>query len=1798
MASSLAAQLQRITATSTNTLNTQKLKQLHSASLLFPEAHAATQDLDTIFSIAAEGFRELCQLDERFVAHERGLFSESSKGVDRFLLPRNEVDELDKSIEAFLQLVSGKLLLRPSLKAVEWLVRRFRVQEQNTAAILLCFLPYHAHPTLLPTLLGIIPAKSLPREFGFLAPYLSPASPVPRHVVTHALSHRRDFFTLLSAHVTTATRTRRDSHALHSFFSTVATESVSLMCDATRKAGAMSEQDVLHLAMPILEEAYQARKAPEFQIGAYMLTTVVVAKLSLSGQLLLALMQSIVKGWSKDTVSAGLACLAFLAQARQGEKEVRVSDEVVKGLVKIEDIAERLLAMGEKYRVDKLVVGLCLGALDKVGRKYGLRELTIVVKLLEEARMGPKQRRLVMKKLVDSAQKVGEGRTAVETEEGSNALEDVKEKLASSLVRWTGLGEKKKMGKLVKEILETESVDIELLELRLQTVIRPAIMPAAEPKALKAIEAPPAQAETFEELLAAIPAAVEGDSFLAPTTPGVLERLGQAFITAITTSQSFAPALQLPIFKSKPVDHAFALSFLVKIWTSLRYPALARTTALHECTSYIKIIGERVDFQALFPHILVALADPSINVRREAATLARVLNERYVALGGELGKKKKRRKSEAAAEGPIKYWALDSIYGTGKETEEVKWLETAEARKFIEAVIMSNLEECVLDSHVIGRSVENVLGTATESNVKSSLKTSMMSFLSSHTVNMPALLPKLRLLTMLNRVEKAPTSRTEFLAPVLESWVDVLDYQTRVAQCAEERVDIVSLEEQLVSVVSEGGDAEGAAVLVHIIEKGFSPTLRIAAAARITKIWNTLDDETKTGAAEKLLEITLSGEDVGEAHQVLRDVTISTEVFSRFLDESRAELKSALPGSAVANNKRQKMTAVVTAGADNEVDQAVALRRVTVVAELIEGQSPEKHAELLKQLFGVLADVGSVEYAGIAYLHGVLLSCMSAIIRSFKGTKSINLDSTVRADVLVNCIRSTSSPQVQNSALLLLASLADVAPDVVKHSVMPIFTFMGANTLRQDDEYSAHVIEQTIKRVIPPLVKSLQEQGGNPVVGTAELISTFVASYKHIPVHRRVRLFIALAETLGVDEFLFTLLAKLAEKYRVNVGGQVKTDDGNISEFCTMLAGSFSAETQLLNVVKYLDVILDVVEPSGNGLAKHIFEESNETPIDLAGRLLQVLAAVLKNDSLRVRASRVLKTEATDATKLKASFSNALEKSLSLAERFENTEIGTDIASVLSHLLDLLSTPQFVTVVETLLGRPSSQLRRSALKTFTDRVTADPRTSTTSRAAVMSLMPKIALIIASASAPNELKADALSCIDTVTLKYGKYDVAAVAALADAVTGEGGLKSPDVGLRVLSLISLTSMTSCLGGRIIPFLPKTVPFALEQLEESTSAAHQSEMIHNAVLAFLDELVKVVPSFMVSYLTRILQLVYKSASSAEFEGEAALGIRTDLMKSVATTLDSKTVLSAILKTWPAALADETLDVDVVLVAVEDIIDGATKAGVQKMHASLLQFLLLAFDLRRSGMFGDEDVEHFEEHGMAVALKMVYKLNDTIFKPMFLRILEWAEELGKSDPEGRNKRLTVFWKFVNTLSENLKSLVTDYYSYVLPNAVEITSDPASATEAATLWSTVITALHTGFTTDERDFWQSPNHFDAIAPALLSTLNEHTSTLLTPAIVELAHAAQSEEHFKLINTRVLALMRSEEAAVRLAAVETLTALYAKLGEDWLPLLPESVPVIAELMEDDEEEVERAVQRLVVKVEEFLGHGELEAMLQ
>jgi hypothetical protein len=97
MATALQQQLAQIAKKSTDQLDLKAQRAQHSKSLLFDPRVASNQTFETIYQICAEAFQEL-----------------------------KENEHLDHIIDSFLGLVSSRLLLRPGLKAVEWLVRRFR----------------------------------------------------------------------------------------------------------------------------------------------------------------------------------------------------------------------------------------------------------------------------------------------------------------------------------------------------------------------------------------------------------------------------------------------------------------------------------------------------------------------------------------------------------------------------------------------------------------------------------------------------------------------------------------------------------------------------------------------------------------------------------------------------------------------------------------------------------------------------------------------------------------------------------------------------------------------------------------------------------------------------------------------------------------------------------------------------------------------------------------------------------------------------------------------------------------------------------------------------------------------------------------------------------------------------------------------------------------------------------------------------------------------------------------------------------------------------------------------------------------------------------------------------------------------------------------------------------------------------------------------------------------------------------------------------------------------------------------
>jgi hypothetical protein len=62
-------------------------------------------------------------------------------------------------------------------------------------------------------------------------------------------------------------------------------------------------------------------------------------------------------------------------------------------------------------------------------------------------------------------------------------------------------------------------------------------------------------------------------------------------------------------------------------------------------------------------------------------------------------------------------------------------------------------------------------------------------------------------------------------------------------------------------------------------------------------------------------------------------------------------------------------------------------------------------------------------------------------------------------------------------------------------------------------------------------------------------------------------------------------------------------------------------------------------------------------------------------------------------------------------------------------------------------------------------------------------------------------------------------------------------------------------------------------------------------------------------------------------------------------------------------------------------------------------------------------------------------------------------------------------------------------------------------------------------------------------------------------------------------------------------ALKVIQESYSKLGEELLVLLPETIPFLAELMEDSDPRVEKLCQDVIKLIEQFLGSESLSSYL-
>ena len=98
--------------------------------------------------------------------------------------------------------------------------------------------------------------------------------------------------------------------------------------------------------------------------------------------------------------------------------------------------------------------------------------------------------------------------------------------------------------------------------------------------------------------------------------------------------------------------------------------------------------------------------------------------------------------------------------------------------------------------------------------------------------------------------------------------------------------------------------------------------------------------------------------------------------------------------------------------------------------------------------------------------------------------------------------------------------------------------------------------------------------------------------------------------------------------------------------------------------------------------------------------------------------------------------------------------------------------------------------------------------------------------------------------------------------------------------------------------------------------------------------------------------------------------------------------------------------------------------------------------------------------------------------------------------------------------------------------------------------------------------------------------------------IVALASAAGDEHKWKPLNHMVLqACSHDTRGEVRKAGVRCLLSLIKAIGEEYMVLIPECLPVLSELLEDTDEEIAGSAQECIASSEELLGESLEDSLL-
>ncbi|CEP60054.1 snoRNA-binding rRNA-processing protein UTP10 LALA0_S01e01948g [Lachancea lanzarotensis] len=1757
---SLRDQLGQIAANNaTVAFDRKKRQKLHSASLIYNPNTAATQDFDFIYENAISSLEELIEVDSRFSVFQRSLFGTSSASIDRNVQTKDQNLDLDHAVNLYLILASSKWHLSPTLHATEWLVRRFQIHIHNAECLLLSTMDYYQTPVF-KRILNIV---KLPPLFNALSNFVR-TDRAPSSLTIIKLFSDSDFLKVYTQYLSKVIEqkmayTNQLLFTSCSFINLIAFRSNDL--------------DALNALVPTVLEICAKLLASDLadcQIAANTILVVFGTALPLKKEIVLAAVETILANLVDEKAKrSAFISIGKLFQTLKGHGNV---DQMPVSLYKLFDSKFSLESLiRHLLDADKLMIDKFLTSYVRSVLRYDHPKLNSLISLFKVVQLEAFESRLIILDLIHLSEVFDDKRLLVDVFEYFVALDEDR----------------------VIKCLHSLNLDPEIFELRLTTSLFK-LKEGSVDGPLKELESSKvlgtiSPVEPFKEFLS------RNSSYIITKVTSVIIEEDEKFSKLLSlyveaVSKGFKAGLFLSSFFTTVEGR---LTFLLRVIISPAAPVALRLESLSNLSKSIHQIGQDSNLFSLVPILIAALHDTSKNVRN---AVKRILHQ--------------------IAKRPFtkQYFLSNKLYGD----VDIPMISPKDA----ESWIIKFLEDYTIENH----NIKNLV-------VPKKLEKVFTIFWANQANYMPLPHAKTIFIRFITGYKSYNSTYSALFENNLGNYLEKRGQWEK--KCSNNKTNFEDFEKSIVSIISE---KEKNTKIIRFAEdclKCEFEQLATLVSRRITEIFSNLKIIHQQQLVKDVVDLTAERELSYDSVEFLQSLPLNSEIFVSLFSQYRINANEE-DMSDIMKKRRRRSSASKAALQREEVSQIAELhlRKLTVTLEALDHIKPIGSEQLLSALFNALSDLETLGQDGglpVLYAQETLSSCMLSIISSLSLDKKSQLRS-LRADVVVSAITSSTSPQVQNKLLLVIGELAKLSPEIVLHSVMPIFIFMGAKTIRQDDEYSSYVVERTIQLVVPALLQS--KSGSNKAEEIEFLLISFATAFSHVPRHRRVKLFTTFVKTLGATDALGPFLFLIAQQYSSLVQKYKISESKSVLEFTKTFLTKFSVLNQLTGVHKLLLLLSSLSEnwseeEKSQHFSKTLFSNGilNSSEVEILALKkngLQFVDNIIVEDEADYQSSDNLKLKIMGALwdssndkhlqdEVKSNFGAVLKTTLNLLNAsatiadvpFENQElvprgeasemrdnIRELLFRILGHVLDLLPIKDFTSATLPLLATDGSDdtIRNHLILVLASKFRLEPGESVVFANQVIETL---CTIIDEDSKNDGIVQVSLNTIESLVGKYGDRIDAGLIIRGMKISSEL-LLSHKMEIEVSSLAVLTSGIQALGVKAIAFYPKIVVPALQIFKElESSEADVKEQLQLAIILIFASMVKRIPAFLLSNLVDVLRVVF-------FSNEVENSVRLSVIALVVEHIELKEVMRALSKVWFSDVnkTSDATALSLFLTALESTVDTIDKKSATSESPVFFKLLLALFEFRATSKLDHNTISRIEASVHNIANAYVLKLNDKVFRPLFALMVRWAFD-GEGVSNGgisQTQRLSAFFKFFGRLQEHLKAIITPYFTYLLdPTVGLLKSFSKGDISDAGLRRLVLHSLTSCFKYDREEYWKSTSRFELISESLIAQLvniEQPVGRYLVKAISSLAmNNAGADEHNKAMNVMLISHMKSNRSSSeKLWAVKTVKTIYSKVGEAWLSFLPQLVPIIAELLEDDDEEVEYEVRSGLVKVvENVLG---------